>query len=197
LLVGCVKLNVCSSNARLGYHLWYGYDRPSPDHANAKFILLISAHLESGHYFNPHAQRIIEAKMKGAKLATMDPRLSNTASMSDYWMPTYPGSEAAVLLAMAKIILEEGLYNKDYLENWVNWQDFLENKHPDIELNFEHFIAKMIEEYAAFTPEFAEKESGVKAATIVDVARQIGAAGEQFASHTWRSATAGNLGGFP
>ncbi len=188
--------NVCSSNARLGYHLWYGYDRPSPDHANAKFILLISAHLESGHYFNPHAQRIIEAKMKGAKLATMDPRLSNTASMSDYWMPTYPGSEAAVLLAMAKIILEEGLYNKDYLENWVNWQDFLENKHPDIELNFEHFIAKMIEEYAAFTPEFAEKESGVKAATIVDVARQIGAAGEQFASHTWRSATAGNLGGW-
>ena len=64
---------------------------PSPDHANAKFILLISAHLESGHYFNPHAQRIIEAKMKGAKLATMDPRLSNTASMSDYWLPTYPG----------------------------------------------------------------------------------------------------------
>ena len=46
--------------------------------------------------------------MKGAKLAVMDPRLSNTASMSDFWMPTYPGSEAAVLLAMAKIILEEG-----------------------------------------------------------------------------------------
>ena len=31
-------------------NLWYGYDRPSPDHANAKFILLVSAHLESGHY---------------------------------------------------------------------------------------------------------------------------------------------------
>jgi anaerobic selenocysteine-containing dehydrogenase len=83
--------NICSSGARFGYNIWYGYDRPSPDHANAKFILLISAHLESGHYFNPHAQRIIEGKMKGAKLATMDPRLSNTASMSDYWMPTYPG----------------------------------------------------------------------------------------------------------
>jgi anaerobic selenocysteine-containing dehydrogenase len=40
--------------------------------------------------FNPHAQRIIEGKMKGAKLATMDPRLSNTASMSDYWMPPIP-----------------------------------------------------------------------------------------------------------
>ena len=39
-----------------------GIDRPSPDHANAKVILLISAHLEAGHYFNPHAQRIMEAK---------------------------------------------------------------------------------------------------------------------------------------
>ncbi len=63
--------NICSSGARFGYNIWYGYDRPSPDHANAKFILLISAHLESGHYFNPHAQRIIEGKMKGAKLTTM------------------------------------------------------------------------------------------------------------------------------
>ncbi|HMS18362.1 MAG TPA: molybdopterin-dependent oxidoreductase, partial [Planctomycetota bacterium] len=55
--------NVCSAAARLGYVLWGGMDRPSPDHANAKFILLISAHLETGHYFNPHAQRIIEGKM--------------------------------------------------------------------------------------------------------------------------------------
>jgi hypothetical protein len=43
--------NICSSGARFGYNIWYGYDRPSPDHANAKVILLISAHLESGHYF--------------------------------------------------------------------------------------------------------------------------------------------------
>ncbi|MDP6386967.1 MAG: molybdopterin-dependent oxidoreductase, partial [Planctomycetota bacterium] len=47
--------NVCSASARLGYSLSFGADRPSPDYANAKFILLISAHLETGHYFNPHA----------------------------------------------------------------------------------------------------------------------------------------------
>ena len=33
--------NVCSAAARLGYALWQGADRPSPDHANAKFILLL------------------------------------------------------------------------------------------------------------------------------------------------------------
>jgi len=188
--------NICSSGARFGYNLWYGYNRPSPDHANAKFILLISAHLESGHYFNPHAQRIIEGKMKGAKLATMDPRLSNTASMSDYWMPSYPGTEAAVLLAMAKVILEEGLYNRPFLENWVNWEEYLEKAHPGTEVVFENFIAKTIEEYKDYTPEFAEKESGVKAEMIVEIARLIGEAGERFSTHTWRSAGSGNLGGW-
>ncbi|NNC82908.1 MAG: molybdopterin-dependent oxidoreductase, partial [Flavobacteriales bacterium] len=188
--------NICSSGARFGYNIWYGHDRPSPDHANAKFILLISAHLESGHYFNPHAQRIIEAKMKGAKLATMDPRLSNTASMSDYWLPTYPGTEAAMLLAMAKIILEDGLYNQEYMEKWVNWNEYLEKRHAGTEVTFENFIAKMIEEYAEFTPEYAEKECGVKAGTIREVAQLIGEAGERFASHNWRSAASGNLGGW-
>lgn len=188
--------NVCSSSARFGYNLWYGYDRPSPDHANAKFILLISAHLESGHYFNPHAQRIIEGKMKGAKLAVMDPRLSNTASMSDYWLPTYPGSEAAVMLAMAKIILDEGLYNRAFMEKWVNWDEYLQKVHPGVPKTFETFIEKIREEYKEYTPAFAEQESGVKAATIIEVGRKIGEAGERFASHNWRSAASGNLGGW-
>jgi anaerobic selenocysteine-containing dehydrogenase len=103
-----------------------------------------------------------KAKMKGAKLATMDPRLSNTASMSDYWMPTYPGSEAAVMLAMAKVILDEDLYNRPFLENWVNWHEYLEKKHP-VACTFENLYRKMREEYAEYTPEFAEQESGAKA----------------------------------
>lgn len=188
--------NICSAGARFGYAIWQGYDRPSPDHANAKFILLISAHLESGHYFNPHAQRIIEGMMNGAKLAVMDPRLSNTASMADYWMPTYPGSEAAALLAMAKVIIEEKLYNEGFLRDWVNWQDYLEQKHPGREVTFENFIAALKEEYRECTPEFAEQECGVPAQMIVEVARKIGEAGTRFSTHNWRSAGSGNLGGW-
>lgn len=188
--------NICSSGARFGYAIWHGYDRPSPDHANARVILLISAHLESGHYFNPHAQRIIEGKMNGARLVVMDPRLSNTASLADYWMPTYPGTEAAVLLAMAKVILDEGLYDREYLENWVNWQQWLGAEFPGTSVVFEQFIQKMRDTYAAYTPEFAEQESGVKAATIREVALEIGKAGSRFASHNWRSAGSGNLGGW-
>src|SRR5947209_4195616 len=188
--------NVCSSSARFGYQVWCGADRPSPDHANARFILLISSHLETGHYFNPQAQRIIEGKMKGAKLAVMDPRLSNTASMADYWLPTWPGSEAAVLLAMARILLVEKLYNRDYMRRWVNWQEYMAAEHPDEPETFERFVELLIDVYAEYTPAFAAQESGLAEETIIDIARQIGEAGTAFAAHTWRAASAGNLGGW-
>jgi anaerobic selenocysteine-containing dehydrogenase len=188
--------NVCSSGARLGYALWSGHDRPSPDHANARFILLLSAHLEAGHYFNPHAQRIMEGKLGGAKLAVMDPRLSNTASQADYWLPTYPGSEAAVLLAMARVLLEEGLADLAYVERWTNWRHYLTDRHPGTEPTFAAFVAALKEHYRDYTPAFAEAESGVPRDKIVEVARLIGAARGAFASHVWRGTASGNLGGW-
>ena len=117
--------NVCSASARLGYDIWQGFDRPSPDHANARFMLLMSSHLETGHYFNPHAQRIIEAKMKGAKLAVVDPRLSNTASMADYWLAPWPGTEAAMLLAIARYLLANNLFDREYIKDAGNTGDGL------------------------------------------------------------------------
>jgi anaerobic selenocysteine-containing dehydrogenase len=188
--------NVCSSSARLGYLLWHYADRPSPDHANARFILLLSAHLESGHYFNPHAQRIIEGKMAGAKLAVMDPRLSNTASMADCWLPTYPGTESAVLLAMAKVILDENRFDAAFVKSWTNWQDLEIDGFTATGQGFESAIEALRKHYARFTPQFAEKESGVKAEVIVQIAREIATAGSRFASHLWRGSASGNLGGW-
>src|SRR3712207_4948698 len=54
--------NVCSSTARAGYQFWMGLDTPSPDHANAGVLLLISPHLVAGHYFYPEPLPVVEAK---------------------------------------------------------------------------------------------------------------------------------------
>ncbi len=188
--------NICSSGARAGYAFWMGMDRPSPDHSNAKCILLISAHLESGHYFNPHAQRIIEAKQRGATVIVMDPRLSNTATHADYWLPTYPGSEATVLLAMANVLIREGLYDREFVRRWVNWDEYLRAALPGEPVTYERFEEELRRLYAGYTPERAEAESGVPAATIVEVARAVAAAGPAFSAHTWRASAAGNLGGW-
>jgi anaerobic selenocysteine-containing dehydrogenase len=189
--------NICSSGARAGYAFWHKYDRPSADFANAEFILLLSAHLESGHYFNPHAQRIMEGMMDGGQIAVLDPRLSNTAAMSDFWLPTQPGSEAAVLLAMANIILNEGLYDAEFLRQWVNWEQFLDEKYPARERTFDTYLDVLRNDlYGEFTPQYAAQESGVDAEKIATVGRKIGRAGDRFASHIWRSAASGNKGGW-
>ncbi len=181
--------NVCSGAARLGYALWSGYDRPSPDHENARFILLISSHLESGHYFNPHAQRIIEGKLRGAKLAVMDTRLSNTASMADHWMPTYPGSEAAVLLAMARVILDEGLAGPRLpraLDELATSCWPRAARAPPA--TFARFLDELKEHLRPYTPERRRGRVRRRRERSWKSAREIGRARGAFASHVWRTA---------
>ena len=217
--------NICSSGARAGYHLWMGMDRPSPDHENARVILLVSSHLEAGHYFNPHAQRVMEGKKRGAKLIVFDTRLSNTATHADHWLSTWPGSEAAVLLAIANHLIQTGRYNVDFVRRWWNWREFLEegelpdgaragdappedagpetsgsDEPPSAEAAeaaaFERFQQILASLYSRFTFDFAAAESGVPAETIAQVAEIVAGAGGRLSTHNWRSAAAGNLGGW-
>jgi anaerobic selenocysteine-containing dehydrogenase len=188
--------NICSSGARAGYAFWMGFDRPSPDHAKANVILLISSHLETGHYFNPHAQRIMEGKMAGAKLIVFDTRLSNTASMADAWIAPWPGSEAAILLAIARHLVATRRYDRDFVRRWVNWEQYLSAEHPGAPPSFETFEQKLLELYARYTFDFAEKESGVPARVLEGIAEDVAGCGGRLAAHNWRSAGSGNLGGW-
>jgi len=186
--------NVCSAAARLGYTLWSGYDRPSPDYEHAKFTLLISSHLETGHYFNPHAQRIIDGKMKGAKLAVCDIRLSNTASMGDYWLAPRPGTEPLMLLGFAHVILRENLVAWDFVRDWVEWRAYQRSKGRPEE--FGAFQRDLAADYAFATPQHVAEVCGLDAALVETIGREIGEAGSAFASHVWRNTAAGNEGGW-
>ncbi len=213
--------NICSSGSREGYQLWMGLDRPSPDHANAKVILLISAHLESGHYFNPHAQRVIDGKANGAKLIVFDTRLSHTATHADYWVAPYPGSEAAMLLAIANYLIQNNLYNREFVRRWWNWEEYLQRSGVEDQRsgvggqgpgssvadaqvgkaglpppNFEDFEIALKQLYSEYSFEFAAQESGVDAKTIEEIAKLVASAGTRFSSHNWRSVTSGVSGGW-
>jgi anaerobic selenocysteine-containing dehydrogenase len=97
---------------------------------------------------------------------------------------------------MARTILEEGLFDRDFVRRWTNWREFMAEERGAPDASFDDFLAELRNIYAEFTPEFAETESGVAAATVVEIAREIGRAGSAFASHVWRSAASGNLGGW-
>jgi anaerobic selenocysteine-containing dehydrogenase len=202
--------NVCSAAARTGYALWAGFDRPSPDYENAGCILLISSHLETGHYFNPHAQRILDGMRKGAKLIVMDPRLSNTASKADVWLPTWPGSEAWVLLAIARELLASGRWDRDFVRRWVDWPGFLRDARATLRdpgvlaalpaegepATFGHFERALAALYRDFTFERAAERSGVPEARIREAAEAVARGGSRLAAHNWRAASIGNRGGW-
>src|SRR5260370_4287215 len=101
-------------------------------------------------------------------------------------MASYPGTEGAVLVAMAMVILGENRFDATFVKNWTNWEELEVDGFSAKGQSFEALIEALKRHYAKFTPEFAEKESGVKAEVIVKTAREIATAGSRFASHLWR-----------
>ncbi len=112
--------------------------------------------------------------MDGAKVCVIDTRLSNTASKADYWLSTWPGSESAVLLAMANVLLQENLFDREFVRRWVNWEEYLRDEHPAMPQTFETFLDVLKQTYSQYTPEFAAQESGADARVIVEVATRQG-----------------------
>jgi anaerobic selenocysteine-containing dehydrogenase len=126
----------------------------------------------------------------------LDTRLSNTATHADWWVAPYPGSEAAILLAIANHLIQSGSYDREFVRRWWNWQEYLDPVMPGEAATFERFEGALRSEYAAYTFAFAAQESGVDASTIETIAHVVAGAGTRLSTHTWRSAAAGNLGGW-
>ena len=117
--------NICSSGARLGYTLWGGYDRPSPDYANAKVILLISSHLEAGHYFNPHAQRIMEGKQAGPSSSCSTPGCPTPRRTPTSGSRPGPAARRRSCWRSRPTCCAPARSTATFLRRWVNWETYL------------------------------------------------------------------------
>ncbi len=101
-----------------------------------------------------------------------------------------------MFLAVASYLLRTGRVDREYLERWVNWDVYLERKHPGAPRDFDTFLELLTEDYAEYTFEWAAAEAHVPVEQIETLARYVADAGTRLATHTWRSAAAGNLGGW-
>src|SRR6185369_15727440 len=123
--------------------------------SKSKYIVLLGSHLgENAH--NSQVQDIMNGLADGAKLTVVDPRLSNIASKADRWLPIKPATDLALLLAWIRIVIEEGLYDKEYIAKYASGFDELR---------------AAVQEY---TPEWAEAETSIASDVIVKVAREMG-----------------------
>ena len=70
---------------------------------------------------------------KGAKLIAVDPRLTRIAARADIWLQLRPGTDTALALGMLNVIIDEGLYDKEFVRNYVHgWEPFVRrvNEYP-------------------------------------------------------------------
>ncbi|MGB9662952.1 MAG: molybdopterin-dependent oxidoreductase [Moorellaceae bacterium] len=76
--------------------------------------------------FYGHA--IVDMMKRGTKLIVVDPRLTWLASRAEYWLQLRPGTDAALALGMLHVIINEVLYDKDFVEKWCSGFDDLKQR---------------------------------------------------------------------
>ena len=129
-----------------------GVDFTLPDLEHAKYVLNFGANIMETA--PPLAQRLTDGIVNNRlKLVTFDVRLSNTAGRSDEWIPVFPGTDGVVALAMANVIMQEGLANMQFIDSWTSYS-----------------FNSLEQQLQQYTPAMAEKASGVPAKTIQRIA---------------------------
>ncbi len=78
--------------------------------------LLLIWHMNPAYTRIPYYHYITEARYKGAEVAIIAPDFSPSAPHSDWFVPVRPGTDAAIALAMCKVIVDEGLYNEAFMK---------------------------------------------------------------------------------
>jgi thiosulfate reductase/polysulfide reductase chain A len=124
---------------------------------NAKYIIMGGANRAEAIVTPDTMDAFKRTKGRGAKLICVDPRFTNTAAKSDKWLPIKPGTDLAFVLALTYVAIKDGLYDKKYVEE--NFNGFEEYKN--------HILS------SKYTPEWAEKITGIKASDIYEIARDF------------------------
>jgi len=86
-----------------------------PDIRNAKCLLVWGTN--PFHTRTGLVRHILDAKEKGMKIITVDPRYSPMAAQADIHLPLKPGTDGALALSMAQVIIDEDLYDQDFIHN--------------------------------------------------------------------------------
>ncbi len=157
------RRSICSSNRRAPLMSYYGrdFEWESQDLERTQYVLNFGGNpmeaYQGGLFMR---KRLMDARIdRGAKLVTFEIRPTATTSVSDEYYAVSPASDGAIALAMAHVIVRDGLEDRTFWDRWSTW-------------SFESMRAHMDQ----YTPAWAEAESGVPAADIERLAQEFAAA---------------------
>ncbi len=108
--------------------------------------------------------KIRRERPQRARVVVIDPRYSITAAKADRWLPVKPGTDAALAMAIANVIISEGLYDVEFIKNRT--------------IGFDEYQALCLNSYS---PEAAAAITGIEADTIREIAREFARTGPAIA----------------
>lgn len=147
---------LCKGSVNTACRSLFGYTdaQMGMDYKNSKHIVLYGRNVFEAIEVKA-VNSILEAMEKGCKLTYIDPRVSVTATKANrYWM-IRPGTDLALNYALIHVILKERLFDPAFVDRWVYGLPQLED-----------FVS-------AYTPAWAETETGIPADEIIDLAREV------------------------
>ena len=130
------------------------FDRLFPDFKNSDRIVVWGSNPATD---SPpiNLKRILEAKDQGTQVVVIDPLKSYTAEKADEWIGIRPGTDGALALGMVHVIMEKGLYDSAFADDWT------------------HGLGEFREYVKEFPPEKVEKITWVKAKQIERLAEDL------------------------
>ncbi len=148
--------SLCLQTVVSGYGVTLG-GYAAADLDNAEYIIMAGANRAEAIVTPDTMDGFKRTKGRGAKLIYIDPRFTHTAAKADKWLAINPGTDLAFVLALTYVVLNEELYNAKYVAE--NFQGFAEYKQSVLTHKY--------------TPEWAEKITGIKAKDITKIAREF------------------------
>jgi len=163
----------CKGPREIAWLTTFGEELGSPeplDIRDTKCLVLIGSHLGENMH-NGQIQEMSDSIDKGATIITVDPRFSTAANHSKYWLPIKPATDLALLLSWIHVLINEGWYDKEYIEQNTYGFDQLKTH------------------VQSFTPEWAYGITTIKPDIIRKTAREMYNAAPSVIVHPGRHTT--------
>ncbi len=163
----------CRGPREVAFQVTYGQGVGSPENTdieNARCLVLIGSHLGENMH-NSQVQEFSRAVGKGAEVIVVDPRFSTAAGKAKHWLPIRPSTDLALLLAWIHVVIEEELYDADYVERYT------------------YGFEQLAESVRGNTPEWAWPITGIEPHVIRETARAMGRAAPAVVVHPGRHVT--------
>jgi len=144
---------LCLSSNIQGFSATFGTN-PTPDVLNADYVIMSGAN-RSEAIMTPDTIDMLTGEGGRRKLVYLDPRFTKTAAKADEWYPIKPGTDMAFILGLINVIITEGLYDDDFIEEYT--------------VGFEQLVPHI----QPYTAEWAARECDIPAKDIRRIAHEF------------------------